>query len=55
MRSELRSVKESVKFCSDACDETNAIGADVKALRQEIGELIKINETLQDENKRLTR
>lgn len=55
MRLELRSVKDSVKFCSDTCDETKAIGADVKALRQEIGELIKINETLQNENKRLTR
>lgn len=55
MRLELRSVKDSVKFCSDTCDETKAIVADVKALRQEIGELIKYNETLQNENKRLTR
>ncbi|KAH7940750.1 hypothetical protein HPB49_005149 [Dermacentor silvarum] len=55
MRLELRSVKDSVKFCSDTCDETKAIGADVKALLQEIGELIKINETLQNENRRLTR
>lgn len=55
MRLELRSVKDSVKFCSDTCDETKAIGADARALRQEIAELIKANQALQNENKRLSR
>lgn len=55
MRLELRSVKDSVKFCSDTCDETKVIGADLKALRQEIASLVKANETLLNENKRLTR
>ncbi|KAH9381973.1 hypothetical protein HPB48_007313 [Haemaphysalis longicornis] len=55
MRTELRSVKDSVKFCSDTCDETKAIGAGLKALRQEIAHLLEANEALQDENKRLTR
>ncbi|XP_077534732.1 uncharacterized protein LOC144146677 [Haemaphysalis longicornis] len=54
MRTELRSVKDSVKFCSDTCDETKAIGAGLKALRQEITHLLEANEALQDENKRLT-
>lgn len=53
MRAELRSVKDSVKFCSDTCDETKAIGSDVKALRKEISDLIKLNESLRNENKRL--
>ncbi|KAH9379067.1 hypothetical protein HPB48_016492 [Haemaphysalis longicornis] len=54
-RTELRSVKDSVKFCSDTCDETKAIGAGLKALRQEIAHLLEANEALQDENKCSTR
>ncbi|KAH7978968.1 hypothetical protein HPB49_007578 [Dermacentor silvarum] len=55
MRLELRSVKESVKFCSDTCDEMKKITSEVKALRKELSELVKCNEGLRSENKRLTR
>lgn len=53
MRLEMRSVKESVKFCSDTCDETKAINTELKALRQELGVLLKSNEALKKENKQL--
>ncbi|KAH7965272.1 hypothetical protein HPB49_005788 [Dermacentor silvarum] len=43
------SVKESVKFCSDTCDETKAINTELKALRQELGVLLKSNEALKKE------
>lgn len=53
MRLEMRSVKESVKFCSDTCDETKAINSELKALRQELSVLLKRNEDLKKENKQL--
>ncbi|KAH7933303.1 hypothetical protein HPB49_011259 [Dermacentor silvarum] len=53
MRLEMRSVKESVKFCSDTCDETRAINTELKALRHELSVLLKSNEALKKENKQL--
>lgn len=38
MRHELRSVKESVKICSDTRDERKVISSEVKALRKEVGD-----------------
>lgn len=54
MRHELRSVRESVKFCGDACDETKLISFEVKALRKEVSELLKCSEGLRKANRRLT-
>lgn len=51
MRNELRSLKESVKFCSDGFDE---VGGDIKALRKEIQELTRCNRELQSENTKLS-
>lgn len=52
-RLELRSLKDSVKFCSDTCDGVKALTGDVKGLRREIQELTKINKDLRQENDRL--
>ncbi|KAH7960153.1 hypothetical protein HPB49_017452 [Dermacentor silvarum] len=53
MRLEMRSVKESVKFCSDTCDEIRAINTELKALRHELSVLLQSNEALKKENKQL--
>ncbi|KAK8772051.1 hypothetical protein V5799_024703 [Amblyomma americanum] len=53
MRAELRSVKDSLKFCSDSCDETKVTSSDIKALRKEISDLVSSNENIRAENKRL--
>lgn len=50
MRTELRSLKESTKYCSDGFDE---VGSDLKALRKEIQELTRCNLELKSENVRL--
>lgn len=54
LRADLRSLKESTKFCSDTCDKVESIGSDVKQLRKEIQELTKRNCELQNENKILS-
>lgn len=46
VRLEWRSLKERVKFCSDTCDGTKAIGGDVKALRQEIEDKQRVQHSL---------
>lgn len=53
LRAEMRSLKDSVKHCSDTCDETKQISAELKELRKELSEVIKLNQTLEAENKRL--
>lgn len=54
LRADLRSLKESTKFCSDTCDKVESIGNDLKHLRKEIQELTKKNSELQNENQRLS-
>lgn len=53
IRAEIRSLKESLKFCSDTCDDVKEIGTDIKALRAEIKTLVSQNEKLKTENQRL--
>lgn len=53
IRAEIRSLKESLKFCCDTCDEVKKIGTDIRALRAEVKELVSQNEKLKAENHRL--
>lgn len=53
LRCDIRELKESVKFTSDACDEVKEIGRDVKELRKEVQRLTETNEELRSENSRL--
>lgn len=54
LRADLRGVKESVKYCSDACDSVQQISKDIKELRKEIQDLAKANRELRQENDRLS-
>nr|XP_050038480.1 uncharacterized protein LOC126535740 [Dermacentor andersoni] len=53
MRAEMRQIKDSLRFCSDTCDEVKAITGDIKALHQEIKALTAQNQHLKAENERL--
>lgn len=53
LRTDLRGLKESVKYCSDTCDGVMSIKNDIKELRKEILELTKRNQELNAENSRL--
>lgn len=53
LRADLRSLKESVKFCNDTCDGVKAINDEMKELRKEILDLTKRNQELDAENFRL--
>lgn len=50
---EFRTLKESVKYCSDTCDVTKT-NKDVQAMMKEIKELTATNQALKEENRRLT-
>lgn len=54
VRTDLRTLKESVKEFSDTCNGVNAISSDVKELRREVQALTKNNHDLRIENERLT-
>lgn len=54
MRTELRELKDSVKYCADSCDEVGEFKKEFLALRNEIKQLLKENSTLRDENEKLT-
>lgn len=54
IRADLRTVKDSVKFCNDTCDGVKEIRDEMKELRKEIQELSKRNEELTAENNRLS-
>lgn len=54
MRTELRELKESVKYCADTCDEVSEFKKEFLSLRDEIKQLLKENSTLKDENEKLT-
>lgn len=54
VRADFRTLKDSVKFCSDTCDGVNSIAAEVKALRKEIQSLTESNQHLQEENQQLS-
>lgn len=54
IRAELRTLKESVKFCSDTCDGVKEIGSDVKELRKEMQSLVRSNHELRVENEKLS-
>lgn len=53
LRLELRTLKESVKYCSDTCDGVNEIQKDMKELRLDIKRLIERNNELEKENQYL--
>lgn len=55
MRADMRAVKDSIRFCSDTCDEVKIIGSDIKALRAEIKALTSQNDHLKAENERLAK
>ncbi|KAH6942103.1 hypothetical protein HPB50_000948 [Hyalomma asiaticum] len=52
--SELCSLKKSVQYCSDSCDNVTAMGSDIKELIKEIKELKLSNRKLKEENAKLT-
>lgn len=54
IRAELRTLKESVKFCSDTCDGVREIGSYVKELRKEMQRLARSNHELRVENEKLS-
>lgn len=54
MRVELRELKESMNFCSDACDGVKGLTAEIAALRKEVKKLTEYNNTLEAENTRLS-
>lgn len=54
LRADLRALKESVKFCSDTCDGVNEIKQELKELRKEFQGLVKRNEELTAENRKLS-
>lgn len=53
MRAEMRSLREGVKVCSDACDGVTEIQKDMKELKLEIRKLLEKNQMLEQENKQL--
>lgn len=53
LRLELRTLKESVKYCSDTCDGVNEIQKDMKELKLDIKRLIEKNHELEKENQYL--
>lgn len=55
MRTELRELKDSVNYCSKTCDGVNDLRKDYAALREEIKQLISVNQKLTEENDRLSR
>lgn len=55
MRTELRELKESLNYCSETCDGVNDLRKDYAALREEIKQLISVNQKLTEENDRLSR
>ncbi|KAH7932730.1 hypothetical protein HPB49_001788 [Dermacentor silvarum] len=54
MRTELRELKESVKYCVDTCDEVSELKKEFLSLSDEIKQLLKENSTLKDQNEKLT-
>lgn len=54
MIDEFRKLRDSVKYCSDTCDEVTRTNKDVQAMMKEIKELTASNQALKEENRRLT-
>lgn len=54
IRTEMRGLKESVKFTSDTYDEVKVITAELKELRKEVKQLTESNHSLRAENKALS-
>ncbi|KAH9385068.1 hypothetical protein HPB48_027122 [Haemaphysalis longicornis] len=54
MVDEFRKLRDSVKYCSDTCDEVTRTNKDVQAMMKEIKELTASNRALKEENHRLT-
>lgn len=53
LRLEIRSLKVSVKHCSDTNDDIKELSNDVKALRKEMPEVMKLNRDLRKKNDKL--
>lgn len=53
LRQDIRTLTESVKYCSDTCDGVNEIQKDMKELKLEIRRLVDKNLDLEKENKNL--
>lgn len=54
LRADLRTLKDSVKHCSDTCDGVNEIKTELKELRKELQTLSQQNEKLRAENATLS-
>lgn len=52
-RLELRSLKDSVNYCSDTCDDVTVLISDVKALRKDMQETLQLTKHLKNENEKL--
>lgn len=55
MRAELRDIRESVKFCSEVCDNVKQLSDEIKLLREELQHARQKNDQLETENKKLQR
>lgn len=53
LRQDIRTLKDSVKYCSDTCDGVNEIQKEMKELKLEIRRLVDKNLDLEKENKNL--
>ncbi|KAH7947236.1 hypothetical protein HPB52_008556 [Rhipicephalus sanguineus] len=53
LRLEIRSLKESVKYCLDTSDSVSEIQRDIKELKLDIKRLVENNVQLEHENQRL--
>lgn len=53
LRADFCTLKESVKFCNDTCDDVNEIKNEIKELRKEVQRLTKQNNDLPAENQML--
>lgn len=53
MRAELRNIRESVKFCSDVCDNVKQLSDEIKLLRDELKHARQTNDQLETKNQKL--
>ncbi|KAH6936858.1 hypothetical protein HPB50_023800 [Hyalomma asiaticum] len=54
LRLEMREIKDSITFCSETCSDVKDAATDIRNMRAEIQELIRLNAELKAENKRLS-
>lgn len=54
LRTEMRELKDSIKYCSDTCDDVKGLSKEIAALREEVREMTTLNRKLKTENERLS-